>query len=96
MTNIELPAIHPGEILREEYLKPLGLSPLKLARMLGVPRTRVERLTTEKTSVSPDTAMRLAKAFGTTARFWLNMQSSYDLAITETDVSGIQAIELSA
>ena len=96
MTDITLPAVHPGEILREEYLKPLGLSPLKLARMLGVPRTRVERLTTEKTAVSPDTAIRLAKAFGTTARFWLNMQSSYDLAITETDVSGIQAIEFSA
>ena len=92
MTNTELPAVHPGEILREEYLKPLGLSPIKLARVLEVPRTRVERIVTEKTAISSDTAIRLAKAFGTTARFWLNMQASYDLAMVDTDVSGIKAI----
>jgi len=94
MTDIKLPAVHPGEILREEYLKPLGLSPIKLARVLGVPRTRVERIVTEKTAVSPDTALRLAKAFGTTARFWLNMQASYDLAITQTDVSSIPEVKM--
>jgi len=93
MTNIKLPVIHPGEILREEYLKPLNLSPLKLARMLGVPRTRIERVATEKTSITPDTALRLAKVFNTTPRFWLNMQASYDLATVDTDVSGIEAIE---
>ncbi len=92
MTKIKLPAVHPGEILREEYLKPLKLSPLKLARMLGVPRTRIERVATEKTSITPDTALRLAKVFNTTPRFWLNMQASYDLATTETDVSGIEAM----
>lgn len=92
MNQITLPAVHPGEILREEYLKPLGLSPLKLARMLDVPRTRIERIATEKTSVSPDTALRLAKALGTSARFWLNLQASYDLATTDTDVSQIDKI----
>ena len=93
MANIKLPAVHPGEILREEYLKPLNLSPLKLAKMLGVPRTRIERVATEKTSITPDTALRLAKVFNTTPRFWLNMQASYDLATVDTDVSGIEAIE---
>lgn len=93
MAKIKLPAIHPGEILREEYLKPLGLSPLKLARILGVPRTRIERVATEKTAITPDTALRLAKAFKTTPRFWLNLQASYDLATADTDVSEIKAIE---
>lgn len=76
-----LPPIHPGEILREEYLEPLGLKPYSVARMLNVPRTRIERLVAERTRVTPDTALRLAKFLGTTPNFWLNMQNSYDLAI---------------
>lgn len=73
-------AIHPGEILREEYLVPLKLKPYSLAKRLNVPRTRIERLAAELTPVTPDTALRLGKFFGTTAQFWMNMQSSYDLA----------------
>lgn len=73
--------IHPGEILREEYLAPLGLKPYSVARKLNVPRTRIERLVAERTPVTPDTALRLAKFFGTTPNFWLNMQTSYDLAV---------------
>lgn len=78
------PPIHPGVILREEFLAPLGLTPYGVARRLGVPRTRIERLVAERTAVTPDTALRLAKLFGTTPNFWLNMQASYDLTVAET------------
>ncbi len=81
--NNFLPPIHPGEILREEYLIPLGLSAGALAKKLGVPRTRIERLVKEKTSISADTALRLAKYFKTNAQFWLNLQTAYDLKIEE-------------
>jgi addiction module HigA family antidote len=80
MLNLDVP-IHPGEILREEYLAPLGLKPYTLAKKLHVPRTRIERLVSETTPVTPDTALRLAKFFGTSPRFWMNMQASYDLAV---------------
>jgi addiction module HigA family antidote len=73
-------SIHPGEVLREEYLVPLGLKPYTLAKKLHVPRTRIERLVAEQTRVTPVTALRLAKFFGTTPHFWMNMQTSYDLA----------------
>ena len=81
MTTTIFPPIHPGEILREEYLAPLGLKPYTLAKKLHVPRTRIERLVAEQTPVTPDTALRLAKFFGSTPQFWMNMQASYDLAI---------------
>ncbi len=74
-----LTPVHPGEILREEYLKPLAMSAGALARKLNVPRTRIERLAAEQTPVTTDTALRLAKYFRTTPDFWLNLQSSYDL-----------------
>ncbi|MEO4001187.1 HigA family addiction module antitoxin [Mesorhizobium sp. CAU 1732] len=75
------PPIHPGEILREEYLVPLRMSAGVLARKLGVPRTRIERLAAEQSPVTTDTALRLAKFFRTSPRFWMNMQASYDLAV---------------
>jgi addiction module HigA family antidote len=91
------PPIHPGEILREEYLLPLGLKPYTLAKKLHVPRTRIERLAGEATAVTPDTALRLARFFGTTPQFWMNMQSSYDLAIEgeakKTDLEMIERFE---
>lgn len=76
-----LPPVHPGEILKEEYLVPLRMSPGALAKRLCVPRTRIERLIKQETSVSTDTALRLARFFGTSAEFWTSMQSSYDLKI---------------
>ena len=86
-------AIHPGEILREEYLAPTGMSAGALARALDVPRTRIERLVTERTSVTPDTALRLAQYYGSSPQFWLNMQASYDLAtVPAADVRRIQKI----
>lgn len=75
------PPIHPGEILREEYLAPLGLTAGALAKALGVPRTRIERIVKEQMGISPDTALRLARYFDTTPNVWLNLQVSYDLAV---------------
>lgn len=93
---VHLPPVHPGEILREEYLAPLGMSAGALARRLRVPRTRIERLTSEQTAVTPDTALRLAKAFGTTPEFWLNLQASFDLKIEaeklQAEIAAIEAV----
>jgi addiction module HigA family antidote len=66
----KLPPVHPGEVLREEFLRPLNLSPYAVARAVGVPRTRIERLANEQTPVTADTALRLGKYFGTSAAFW--------------------------
>ena len=75
----KLPPIHPGEVLREEFLRPMNLSPYKVARALGVPRTRIERLVNEQTTVTADTALRLARYFGTSPAFWMGMQAQHDL-----------------
>src|SRR2546421_12371760 len=74
-----LPPIHPGEVLREEFLTPMKLTPYALARACGVPRTRIERLARAETPVTDDTALRLAGYFGSTAQFWMGLQSQYDL-----------------
>lgn len=87
------PPIHPGEILREEYLLPLDLKPYTLAKKLHVPRTRIERLVKEETPVTTDTALRLGKFFGTTAQFWLNMQTAYDL-VTEAEAMQDEIAEI--
>ena len=75
--------IHPGEILREEFLIPLGLSAHALAMELKVPAPRINDIVRERRAITPDTALRLARYLGTTAQFWLNLQTSYDLKITE-------------
>jgi len=74
------PPIHPGEVLREEFLAPLQLSPGSLARRLAVPRTRIERIIREQAPVTVDTALRLSRALGTSPQFWLTLQAAYDLA----------------
>jgi antitoxin HigA-1 len=75
----KLPPLHPGEVLREEFLVPLKMSPGVLAKACGVPRTRIERLANEQIDVTADTALRLSKAFGTTPELWLNLQNSFDV-----------------
>jgi len=75
--------IHPGEILREEFLVPMKLSASALARALRVPPNRVTNIVAGKRDVTADTAIRLARAFGSTPEFWLNMQQAYDLKIAE-------------
>jgi antitoxin HigA-1 len=76
-----LPPIHPGEILREEFLKPLGLSMNKLAGALHVPANRVSQIVEGRRTVTGETALRLARYFGTSPEFWLGMQKDYDLQI---------------
>ena len=79
--------IHPGEFLREEYLRPLGISAGFLARKLGLPRTRIERLAKEEVALTADTALRLARFFRTSPQFWMNFQLAYDLAKKERELS---------
>jgi addiction module HigA family antidote len=75
--------IHPGEVLREEFLLPLGVSAHALAMELKVPAPRINDIVRERRSITPDTALRLARYFGSTPQFWLNLQTSYDLKIAE-------------
>ena len=79
MKRNRLSPVHPGEILREEFLGPLAMSSYALAAALRVPRTRVERLVRAETAVTPDTALRLGRYFGTTPEFWLGIQARYDV-----------------
>ena len=77
---------HPGEVLVELYLEPLGMSAITLARRLDVPRTRIERLVKGETALSVDIAMRLSKFFGTTTEYWINLQRAHDLAQARANV----------
>jgi addiction module HigA family antidote len=83
MTANNMRPIHPGEILREEYLKPLGFSVNALAMKLRVPATRLHEIVKERRAITADTAMRLARFFGGDAQSWLNLQSTYDLRLAE-------------
>ena len=77
----KLPPMHPGEVLREEFLLPLSLTPYGLAKALDVPRTRLERIVREEIGITADTALRLSRYIGTSAEFWLNLQNRYDLLV---------------
>lgn len=74
-----MPPVHPGEILLEEFLKPLALSQYRVAKDINVPPRRINEIVLGKRAISADTALRLARYFGTSDRFWLNLQTSYDL-----------------
>ncbi len=78
--------IHPGEILREEFLIPLKMSAHALALELKVPAPRVNDIVRERRSVTPDTALRLSRYFGTTPDFWLNLQTAYDLKVAQREI----------
>ena len=80
--------IHPGEILKEDFLDPLGITAYKLAKDLHIPDTRVYSIIAGKRSITPDTAIRLAKYFNTTVDLWLNLQRSYDIEETEQQHRG--------
>ncbi|MEH2513237.1 addiction module HigA family antidote [Nitrobacteraceae bacterium AZCC 1564] len=82
----KLPLMHPGEVLREEFLKPLNMAPGRLAKACGLPRTRIERIANEATGITADTALRLGKALGTSARLWLNLQNRYDMQVAERKI----------
>jgi len=94
MTSDPLGPVHPGEILREEFLAPLGLSTYALAAACHVPRTRFERLAAGRSSVTPDTALRLARYFRTSPEFWLGIQARYDIEVARrTSNREIEAIK---
>jgi antitoxin HigA-1 len=79
----KLKPMHPGEVLREEFLVPLKMSAGALAKVCGLPRTRIERIASEQTGITADTALRLGKALGTTAQLWLNLQTDYDVQVAK-------------
>ncbi len=81
MSTEKIDPVHPGEILLEEFLKPLGISQYKLAKDISVPPRRVNEIVQGKRSISADTALRLSRYFGLSERFWLNLQSRYDLDV---------------
>jgi addiction module HigA family antidote len=81
MKQNKLPPVHPGEVLLEEFLKPLAISQYRLAKDISVPPRRVNEIVLQKRGVSADTALRLSRFFGTSAEFWLNLQSQYDLDV---------------
>jgi addiction module HigA family antidote len=83
MTQKKLSPIHPGEILEEEFLKPMGISQYRLAKDISVPPRRINEIVHGKRSITADTALRLGKYFGISAQFWLNLQTRYDLEVTE-------------
>jgi addiction module HigA family antidote len=82
------PPIHPGEVLLEEYLKPLGISQYRLAKDTSVPPRRINEIVHGKRAITADTALRLARYFGTSERFWLNLQTRYDLEVEKDRLAG--------
>jgi antitoxin HigA-1 len=88
MSEEKLPPIHPGEILLEEFLKPMELSQYRLAKDISVPARRINEIVHGKRSISPDTALRLSRYFGMSERFWLNLQTRYDLEVEKDRLEG--------
>ena len=84
--SAKLAPIHPGEILREDFMKPLGISMNRLALDLHVPVTRIAEIVHERRGISPDTALRLGRYFNTSARFWLNAQAAYELEVAQDEL----------
>ncbi|SRR5579875_409054 len=77
---------HPGEVLLEDFFKPLGMSQYALAKAIGVPQIRISEIVNGKRAITPDTALRLARYFGTNAEFWMGMQATYDLEMARERV----------
>ncbi len=101
MIKKKLSPIHPGEILEEEFLKSMGISQYRLAKDISVPPRRIKEIVKGKRSITADTALRLGKYFGMSAQFWLNLQTRYDLEVTEDLLSDrldkeVQALNISA
>lgn len=85
------PPVHPGEVLREEFLVPMGLTQYRLAKATGLPEDRVSKLVNGARAVTADTALRLARYFGTSAAFWMNLQARYELDVAEDEVGRLIA-----
>jgi len=80
-------SVHPGEILLEDFLKPMNITQYRLAKSIGVPQRRIGEIVTGKRAITADTALRLARFFGTDAQSWMNLQTHYDLTIAEESLS---------
>ncbi len=93
MMQREFPPIHPGEILLEDVLKPLDMSAGAAAKVMGVPRTRIERIVRSETPITPDTALRLERAFGSSAEFWMGLQLEYELEVARGQDKNLDAIQ---
>ncbi|MBI1920563.1 MAG: HigA family addiction module antidote protein [Geobacter sp.] len=87
MSKRDLPPVHPGEILLEDFLKPMGITRYRLAKSIGVPQRRIDEICAGKRAITADTAMRLARFFGTDAQSWMNLQAEYDLEMAEISLS---------
>lgn len=98
MSKRDFPPIHPGEILREEFLLPLGISQYRLAKEIHVPPRRINEIVLEKRGITADTAIRLGLYFTTTAQFWLNLQARYELEVARDamDDQGIRPFHKAA
>ncbi len=83
MTNVKLAPVHPGEVLFEEFLTPLGISQYRLAKEIGVPPRRINEIVHGKRAITADTALRLSRYFTTSDRFWLNLQAEHDLEVVK-------------
>jgi len=81
MSTRDLPPVHPGEILLEDFLSPMEISRYRLAKSIGVPQRRIDEICAGKRSITADTALRLARFFGTDAQSWMNLQAEYDLEV---------------
>ena len=79
MNRRDLPPVHPGEILLEDFLKPMGITRYRLSKSIGVPQRRIDEICAGKRAITADTALRLARFFGTDAQSWMNLQAEYDL-----------------
>lgn len=83
----DMAPIHPGEILLEDFLKPMGITQYRLAKSIGVSQRRIGEIVSGKRSITADTALRLARYFGTDAQSWMNLQTRYDLAVSEEELA---------
>ncbi|MEN6451420.1 MAG: HigA family addiction module antitoxin [Thermoguttaceae bacterium] len=96
MSGLKMKAVHPGEVLHEEFLTPLGLSQHRLALDIGVDSRRINEIVAGRRSVTANTALRLARYFNTSAEFWLGLQSQYDLDVEEDELGDRIAKEVRA
>ena len=88
MTDKRFPPIHPGEILLEEFLNPMGISQYRVAKDISVPARRINEIVHGKRAITADTALRLSRYFGMSDRFWLNLQTAYDLEVERDHLAG--------
>jgi len=85
-TKRSMPPVHPGEILMEDFLKPMGITQYRLAKSIGVPQRRIGEIVAGKRSITADTALRLARFFGTDSQSWMNLQAHYDLEVANDKI----------